>query len=132
WHASGRGWRINDLGLLDLSGRALPPESLVALAPTDVDFSAIADEPQTWIRGRGFLASTYFDEIYHGRTGYEFLHRLPIYETTHPPLGKWFISWGIDIFGMTPFGWRASGVIASALTVGALAWAGWLFAGSLT
>ena len=32
--------------------------------------------------------STYFDEIYHARTGYEFLHASAPYETSHPPLGK--------------------------------------------
>lgn len=47
-----------------------------------------------------------FDEIYHGRTGYEFLHNLSIYENTHPPLGKTIIAGGIAIFGMNPFGWR--------------------------
>ena len=47
-----------------------------------------------------------FDEVYHARTAYEMLHRLPIYENTHPPLGKYLMSLGIRIFGMTPFGWR--------------------------
>lgn len=47
-----------------------------------------------------------FDEVYHGRTAYEFLNDLPIYENTHPPLGKTIISLGIAIFGMNPFGWR--------------------------
>ncbi|MFC4253749.1 phospholipid carrier-dependent glycosyltransferase [Sinimarinibacterium flocculans] len=132
WRASGEQWRINELGLLDASGTPLQPDALLARDSEAADYANLVDEPHTWIRGRGFLVSTYFDEIYHGRTGYEFLHRQPIYETTHPPLGKWFISWGIDVFGMTPFGWRFSGVIASALTVGVLAWGGWLFAGNLT
>ena len=43
----------------------------------------------------------YFDEIYHGRTGYEQLHKMPVYETTHPPLGKDLIMVGIALFGMT-------------------------------
>ncbi len=47
-----------------------------------------------------------FDEVYHARTAYEMLHGLPIYENTHPPLGKYLMSLGIRIFGMTPFGWR--------------------------
>ncbi len=47
------------------------------------------------------LNSMYFDEIYHGRTGYEQLHRMPVYETTHPPLGKDLIMLGIALFGMT-------------------------------
>lgn len=58
-----------------------------------------------------YMNSTYFDEIYHARTAYEFIHKLPVYEWTHPPLGKIFISRGIRIFGMNPFGWRFAGVL---------------------
>lgn len=53
-----------------------------------------------------YMDGTMFDEVYHGRTGYEFVHGLPTYETTHPQLGKCFIALGIKIFGMTPFGYR--------------------------
>ncbi|MCL2456478.1 MAG: glycosyltransferase family 39 protein, partial [Defluviitaleaceae bacterium] len=60
---------------------------------------------------RTFMNSTYFDEIYHPRTGYEFAHGLPVYETTHPPLGKVFMAASIKIFGMTPFAWRLPGVL---------------------
>lgn len=67
------------------------------------------------------LNSMYFDEIYHGRTGYEMLHALPVYETTHPPLGKDFIMVGIALFGMTGFGWRFSGTLFGVLLV-PLAW----------
>ena len=59
--------------------------------------------------------STYFDEIYHARTGFEFLKGTVPYETSHPPLGKIFISWCIAIFGMTPFGWRFAGALAGIL-----------------
>jgi len=59
--------------------------------------------------------STYFDEIYHARTGFEFLNGTVPYETSHPPLGKIFISWCIAIFGMTPFGWRFAGAVAGIL-----------------
>lgn len=59
--------------------------------------------------------STYFDEIYHARTGYEFLKGTVPYETTHPPLGKVFISLWIAVFGMTPFGWRFAGAFAGIL-----------------
>ncbi len=56
--------------------------------------------------------STYFDEIYHARTAWEFLNGSTPYETTHPPLGKVLMSWGVAIFGMTPFGWRFAGALA--------------------
>lgn len=55
--------------------------------------------------------SMYFDEIYHARTAYEHLHGMPVYETTHPPLGKVFLMMGIWLFGMTGFGWRIAGVV---------------------
>lgn len=67
------------------------------------------------------LNSMYFDEIYHGRTGYEQLHKMPVYETTHPPLGKDLIMVGIALFGMTGFGWRFSGTLFGVLLV-PLAW----------
>jgi len=59
--------------------------------------------------------STYFDEIYHARTGFEFLNGTVPYETSHPPLGKVLMSWCIGIFGMTPFGWRFAGAMAGIL-----------------
>ena len=61
--------------------------------------------------------STYFDEIYHARTGYEFLHGFNVYEWTHPPLGKVFISLGIKLFGMNTFGWRFIGNLFGILMV---------------
>ncbi len=60
----------------------------------------------------GWWNSTYFDEIYHARTAYEFLHGTSPYETSHPPLGKILMSWGVAVFGMTPFGWRFAGALA--------------------
>ena len=53
-----------------------------------------------------YLNSTYFDEIYHGRTAYEFVSGSRVYETTHPQFGKDLLSLGILVFGMNPFGMR--------------------------
>jgi len=58
-----------------------------------------------------FMNSTYFDEIYHARTAYEFVHGLWAYETTHPPLGKVIIAAGVSLFGMNPFGFRVMGAV---------------------
>lgn len=64
-------------------------------------------DEQSLFKGiRTYYDQTMFDEVYHGRTAYEFLHGLSIYENTHPPLGKTIISIGIRFFGMNPFGWR--------------------------
>jgi len=72
---------------------------------------ALFDEQHLVPYRRSFMNSTYFDEIYHPRTGYEFVHGLPVFEWTHPPLGKVFMSWSIRAFGMTPFAWRLPGTL---------------------
>jgi len=61
--------------------------------------------------------SSYFDEIYHARTAYEYVRNTTIYETTHPPLGKGIMALGIQLFGMTPFGWRFMGILFGVLMV---------------
>lgn len=71
-------------------------------------------------RAGSFQNSMYFDEIYHGRTAYEFLHGKISYENTHPPLGKILISLGIALFGMNPFGWRITGTFLGILMVPAV------------
>ena len=82
-------------------------ESLPVYFPNDVVQEEPA-QPSWW-------NSTYFDEIYHARTGFEFLHGTVPYETSHPPLGKVLISACIAVFGMTPFGWRFAGALAGIL-----------------
>ena len=74
-------------------------------------YSTLFDEGDLYPERYSFRNSMYFDEIYHGRTAYEFLHGLPAYENTHPPMGKILISVGIAIFGMNPFGWRIIGTL---------------------
>ena len=75
------------------------------------------DEQELIPERSSFRNGTYFDEIYHARTAYEFIHELEIYEWTHPPLGKLFIALGIKIFGMNPFGWRIAGTMFGILMV---------------
>ncbi len=78
---------------------------------SDSSILALFDEQRYIPERTSFRNSTYFDEIYHARTAYEFVHHLSVYEWTHPPLGKVFISLGILIFGMCPFGWRIAGTL---------------------
>ena len=84
-------------------------------------YQNLFDEPDTLTKveqynGSGsYHTGTYFDEIYHARTAYEMIHHLYCYENTHPPLGKIFISLGIRIFGMNPFGWRFMGTLFGVL-----------------
>ena len=77
----------------------------------------IFDEQTLIPERRTYKNSTYFDEIYHARTGYEFVQGFSVYEWTHPPLGKAFIAAGIRLFGMTPFGWRFAGNVFGILMI---------------
>lgn len=100
---------IMELSLADSSGAAFLPQNVQ-------DYPALFDENELFpSEGISFRNGTYFDEIYHARTGYEFLHGLFTYETTHPPFGKVLISLGIAMFGMTPFGWRIVGTVIGIL-----------------
>ena len=64
-----------------------------------------------------YYAGMFFDEIYFGRTAYEIMHNIPVYENTHPYLGKHLIIPGIKLFGMTPFGWRFMNVLFAGLLI---------------
>lgn len=83
----------------------------------DAGIRSMFDEQDKIPASQSFMNSTYFDEIYHARTAYEFIHHLTIYEWTHPPLGKLMIALGIMIFGMCPFGWRIVGTIIGILMI---------------
>lgn len=74
-------------------------------------YAELFDEQDEFDPEMGFRSGTYFDEIYHGRTAYEMIHEYRSYENTHPPLGKFFISIGVRLFGMNPFGWRIIGTL---------------------
>lgn len=90
---------VNEIVFYDSNGNVINPINVN-------DYPALYDEQEMHPEDVTFLSGTMFDEIYHGRTAYEILHQLPIYETTHPHLGKILISIGIALFGMNPFGWR--------------------------
>ncbi|HJD20778.1 MAG TPA: phospholipid carrier-dependent glycosyltransferase [Candidatus Gemmiger faecigallinarum] len=114
WTAEISGGQVFELSLRDAAGNPLP-------VTTVSGGGGLFDEPELVPETISQLNSMYFDEIYHGRTGYEMLHGMPVYETTHPPLGKDFIMLGIALFGMTGFGWRFSGTLFGVLLV-PLAW----------
>ncbi len=80
----------------------------------------LLDEQDTLEGEPGFYTGTYFDEIYHARTAYEHANNIHPYETSHPPLGKVFMSWAVMAFGMTPFGWRFAGTLAGVLMLPAM------------
>lgn len=97
--------------------------SIFEMAFFDKDGNIIAGEGELFDESalvpeyQNFRNSTYFDEIYHARTAYEFLEGDNVYEWTHPPLGKVIISIGIKLFGMNPFGWRIMGTLFGIMMV---------------
>lgn len=95
---------VIELTFLDDKGNVVLPENAS-------EYKTLFDESSLHPQVASFRNSMYFDEIYHARTAYEYLHGLPTYEYTHPPMGKIFISLGIALFGMNPFGWRIIGTL---------------------
>ncbi len=77
----------------------------------------VNDEQEKVTYEYSWYETTYFDEIYHPRTAFEYItHRYP-YENTHPPLGKVIIACGMLLFGVNPFGWRFFGTLCGVLMV---------------
>lgn len=99
------GTSINELAFFNENDELLP------YTVTSETGAEVGDEQNTVPDYPSYLNGMYFDEIYHARTAYEYMHGMPIYEWTHPPLGKLIIGIGILIFGMKPFGWRIMGTI---------------------
>lgn len=101
---------INELAVIGTDGKLILPVN-------SAEYPELFDEQVLFPEYNSYYYGMMFDEIYHGRTAYEFLNDLPIYETTHPPLGKTIISLGIAAFGMTPFGWRFASALCGTLAV---------------
>ncbi len=93
---------------MELGEMAFYDENGALLDVSAVD-SVLLDEQDTVPEEPSWYNGMYFDEIYHGRTAYEHIKNIYPYEITHPPLGKLLIALGVELFGMTPFGWRFMG-----------------------
>ena len=100
---------LGELAFFDEKGDMIPVNC------EDEAGKALFDEQDLVVDYPFWTNSTYFDEIYHPRTAQE--HRLNIYpyEISHPPLGKLIIALGIELFGLTPFGWRFMGTLFGVL-----------------
>ncbi len=97
---------IGEMAIYSSDGRLVEP----------IDSSGeLFDEQDKAVYQPSFKNGTYFDEIYHARTAYEYINGIEAYEWTHPPLGKLIIAVGIKLFGMNPFGWRIMGTLAGIL-----------------
>lgn len=114
---------IREFAVMDNGGNYVEPVNA-----SEESIANLFDEQELIPDRTTFRNSTYFDEIYHARTGYEFVHSMNVYEWTHPPLGKVFIALGIKLFGMNPFGWRIIGTLFGVFMVPLI----YLFAKRLT
>ncbi len=101
--------RIMEMAFRDPNGQIIPIKEVTPFGANGFDEQNLVVEMST------FDNTTYFDEIYHPRTAYEFINKMYVYEWTHPPLGKVIMSWGVRAFGMTPFGWRFTGTLFGVL-----------------
>lgn len=116
--ARSAGLRLSEVGFWSEDGQLLPIRNIARsgeYADYATDASLLIDEQYTVAEVPGYYNGTYFDEIYHARTAYELLHGESVYEWTHPPLGKVLMMIGIQLFGMTPFGWRFMGALIGVL-----------------
>lgn len=124
WNKIDLNYRLRYLGIVATDDTAVLKEMVfqttdgtIILPVNYEEYSTLFDEPDTFPEVKTYMTGTMFDEVYHGRTAYEFLHKLTTYETTHPHLGKILISIGIILFGMNPFGWRFMSVIFGILMI---------------
>jgi dolichyl-phosphate-mannose-protein mannosyltransferase len=114
---------VNEIGFLDAKDHLIPIQKVFSLDNGQESAPArnpLFDEQAKILVNPSYLNSTYFDEIYHGRTAYEFVKRTTVYETTHPPLGKDLLALGIMVFGMNPFGMRFVHVVIGICLIVAL------------
>lgn len=100
---------IGEIVLYDTDGNIVSGVAVNAIA------QVLIDEADTNPKEISYLNSTYFDEIYHARTAYEYVHGMDIYEWTHPPLGELIISIPIRLWGMNTLSYRLMGNIAGIL-----------------
>ena len=109
------GTRINEIVIEDSSTNE--PIPFVIMETNIENAETLFDEGDTFEGGATNTNGMIFDEIYFARTAFEIQNDMPIYETTHPHLGKILIGVGISIFGMNPFGWRIVGALFSIASV---------------
>lgn len=65
----------------------------------------------------GRPAERIFDEIYYARSAQEYIHHLPQFEWTHPPLSKLLLTIGALIYRVDPIGARLASAFFGVLTV---------------
>ena len=100
---------IGEIAFFNSNGQKIKAKGMDTISELLVDEQNVVPDEIS------YMNTTYFDEIYHARTAYEYAHGMKIYEWTHPPLGKLIMSIPIRLFGMTPFNYRVMGNLAGLL-----------------
>ncbi|MDR0220445.1 MAG: phospholipid carrier-dependent glycosyltransferase [Lachnospiraceae bacterium] len=106
------GATFHEMLFVDEAGRLTVPVNAAAY-PALFDEQGLFDPSYS----KTYYNETIFDETFYARTAYEYIHGLPAYETSHPPLGKSLMSLGIRAFGMVPFGWRFMSALLGVMMV---------------
>jgi len=124
--ATKTGFSIHEIGLFQQgSETTLPVQVSQYNAPQGAirgEAAHLIDEQTIVPFHHTYMVGSYFDEIYHARTAYEHLEGIKAYESTHPPLGKLLIAIGIQLFGLSPFGWRIVGALFGVLMLPTIYW----------
>lgn len=102
---------LGEIGAYDSDG------NLIELKPYSENSEKLIDEQNVIPEESSFLNSTYFDEVYHPRAAYEYIHNLRPYEWVHPPLGKILIGLPVMFLGMNTFAYRLMGNIAGIIMI---------------
>lgn len=116
------GGTFNELAFFDSDDNAISLANATIVdeesdSNTNSSFTQLFDEQEYVQNYASYYTGTYFDEIYHPRTAFENMYDITVYEWTHPPLGKYIMTFGIRLFGMTPFGWRFMGTLFGVLMI---------------
>lgn len=106
---------LRHLALYDHAGHYLNNYTIIASDGSDVS-GLMSQNPPSAVQNTS-LSSMYFDEIYYGRTAWEYLHGISPYAWVHPPLGILIVGLGILLFGMNPFGWRIMPAVSGILMI---------------
>jgi len=115
---SGDGFDLNEIALIGddrkpiLPARIISQQGKTTLAPEN---HPLFNEQDQITDQTGYQARTVWDEVTMARSANELINGEVPYERAHPPLGKSLIGVGIQLFDMTPFGWRFMNAFSVAL-----------------
>jgi len=116
---SGDNFDLNEFAMIGADGKPILPANIISQqgkeALTLPENHPLFNEQDQITAQTGYQARTVWDEVTMARSANELINGIEPYERAHPPLGKSLIGVGIQLFDMTPFGWRFMNALAVAL-----------------